>query len=197
MTGGRSLSRRALLSGALALATFGGRDARAEDVAVPVPLQVELLAKVAAYDKNLPIRAGSKVKVLVVSKPRDDDSERVAEQAKRELAKKDTIAGLPSEVSSVGFSDAKDLAKRIKSKRIAVVYLASGFSSDELGSVAKALDGVSVLSAGALPKQVSGGLVLGFDLVGGKPKLLVHLKQAKKQNVELSSKVLKLVKVVE
>ncbi len=199
MSRGVRLSRRALIGGVVGATAAWGLSgvARADEVTVPVPLQIELLAKVAAYDKNLPARAGSKVRVVVLSKPRDDDSERIAEQAKKELQKKETIAGLPSEVTALGYSDAKDLVKYIKSKRIAVVYLAPGFSGGELGALAKALEGVSVLTAGAVPKQVAGGVVLGFDLVGGKPKLLVHLKQAKKQDVELSSKVLKLVKVVE
>ena len=58
-------------------------------------------------------------------------------------------------------------------------------------------DGKSVLSAGALAKYTERGTVLGFDLVGGKPKLLVHLARAKRQNVELSSAVLKLMRVIE
>jgi hypothetical protein len=40
-------------------------------------------------------------------------------------------------------------------------------------------------------------VVLGFDLVGGKPKLVVHLRRAREQAVELSSQVLKLAKVIE
>jgi hypothetical protein len=195
----RRLSRRSTLGAIVALisATVLSRRASAEEVAVPVPLQIELFAKVAAYDKNLPARAGAAVRVLVLSKSSDPDSERFAQQAKNQLEKKNTIAGLPVEVSSLGFSDAAALAKHVKSKRIAAIYLSSGFASAEIVTLAKALEGVSVLTAGAVPKQVSAGVVLGFDLVGGKPKLLVHLKQAKKQKVELSSKLLKLVKVIE
>ena len=54
-----------------------------------------------------------------------------------------------------------------------------------------------MLSAGALAKYTERGTVLGFDLVGGKPKLLVHLTRAKRQQVELSSAVLKLMRVIE
>jgi hypothetical protein len=59
------------------------------------------------------------------------------------------------------------------------------------------LDGVSVLSTGAVASFVQHGVVLSFDLVGGKPKLLVHLARAQRQKVDLSAQVLKLVKVVE
>jgi hypothetical protein len=63
--------------------------------------------------------------------------------------------------------------------------------------MARALDGVSVLSSGALARFAQHGVVLSFDLVGGKPKLLVHLGRARRQKVDLSAQVLKLVKVIE
>jgi len=37
--------------------------------------------------------------------------------------------------------------------------------------------------------------VLGFELVSSKPRLLVHLSQARKQNVDFRAEVLKLVQI--
>ena len=39
------------------------------------------------------------------------------------------------------------------------------------------------------------GMVLGFDLVSGRPKLLIHVAQARKQNVSFPGSVLSLMKV--
>ena len=50
---------------------------------------------------------------------------------------------------------------------------------------------------GALTRFIEDGVVLSFELVSGKPKLLVHLKRAHDQSVELSSQVLKIVRVIE
>jgi hypothetical protein len=180
-----------MIAGACALAG----PALAEEVAVPVALQAELLVKVAAYDKNLKPRAGDKVKVAIVLKANEGDSERIAAQMKKALGGKDRIAGLPLEVSSVKFVDAAALAKHVKSKKITIAYFTSGFSANEIKSIATALEGANVLSAGAVAKYVPNRMVLGFDLVSGKPRLLVHLPQAKRQNVDLSSSVLKLMKV--
>ncbi len=77
------------------------------------------------------------------------------------------------------------------------MYLTPGFEAAELKAISSSLAGASVLSAGAVASFVRDGVVLSFDLVSGKPKLLVHIRRARDQKVELSSYVLKLVKVVE
>jgi len=79
---------------------------------------------------------------------------------------------------------------------VAIVFVTPGFA-DDVDAIRGALDGVDVLSASAVADYVPKGVVLGFDLVSGKPKLLVNLTQAKKQQVDLSSDVLKLMKVYE
>lgn len=171
-------------------------DARADDVAVPPKLQAELLAKVAGYDKNLAARAGDKVHVLIVQKPGDESSASVAAHMQRELQGLGDVGGLPHDEAITAWAGADALAQTIKTSRIAIVYFSSGFR-DDVDAIAKALGSADVLSAGAVADYVPKGVVLGFDLVSGKPKLLVNLPQAKKQNVAFRAEVLKLMKVFE
>jgi YfiR/HmsC-like len=167
-----------------------------EEVAVPVPLQMELLVKIAGYDKNLPARARDVVRILILTKGDGGQSSQVAQQAVRALSGK-TIANRSIDVSTASYTDGDALSKRVKERGIAIVYATPGFGQSDLEAMAKALSGASVLSAGAVARFVNDGVVLGFDLVSGKPKLLVHLRRAKDQNVDLSSQVLKFVKVIE
>lgn len=195
------VGRRQLVVGAgasfVALVVASGL-ARADDVPVPVPLQIKLLAKTASYDKNLRARAGDKVRVAVVAKAADADAQRVSELARSALAEYPQIADLPAEVGASAFTSGAELAKLVTSRKLAIVYLCPGLSRPEIESVARALAGVDVLTAAASPGDVTGGgAVLGFDLVSGKPKLVVHLGQAKKQKVALAPEVLKLAKVIE
>lgn len=171
--------------------------AAADDVTVPVSLQIELMLKVASYDKNLKQRAGDRLRVAVLFKQDDADSARYAGQALKALSEVDDVSGMPVEPVSVIFTDAAALARFTREGGVSVLYVAPGFQDAELEAVARALDGISVLSAGALPRYTLRGLVLGFDLVGGKPKLWVHLERARRQHVELSSSVLKLMRVIE
>jgi hypothetical protein len=75
-----------------------------------------------------------------------------------------------------------------------VVYVTPDFDS-ELDALGRALGGVDVLTVSAVPDYVSRGVVLGFELVSGKPKILLDLPQAKRQNVDFSAAVLRLMKV--
>jgi len=167
-----------------------------EDVAVPVPLQIELLLKVAGYDKNLAARAPSVVRVLVLTKGGDGQSTRVGQAAARALEGK-AVGSRPVEVSTAAFTGGAALASKVKEAKLAIVYVTPGFDAGEMDSIARSLSGISVLSAGALTRFIDSGVVLGFELVSGKPKLLVHLKRAHDQSVELSSQVLKIVRVIE
>ena len=53
------------------------------------------------------------------------------------------------------------------------------------------------MSVASVPDYVQGGIVLGFDVVSGRPKLLFNLTQARLQNVDLRAAVLKLMTVIE
>lgn len=167
-----------------------------EDVSVPVPLQVELLLKVAGYDKNLAARAPSVVRVLVLTKAGDAQSARVGQAAVRAFTGQ-TAGNRPVEVASVNFGGGPTLAAKVKEQQLAIVYVTPGFDAADMTSIAKSLSGVSVLTVGALTRFIDAGVVLSFELVSGKPKLLVHLKRAHDQKVELSSQVLKIVRVIE
>jgi hypothetical protein len=169
----------------------------AEEVSVPISLQMELLLKVASYDKNLRRRARERVRVAVVLRQDDPDSGRSAAQALKALSNTDEIDGMPLDRMSITYTDAPALARFIREGNVAILYVTPGFGEGEIEAMARALDGVSVLSAGALAKYTPRGMVLGFDLAGGKPKLIVNLARARRQDVELSSSVLKLVTVIE
>ena len=164
--------------------------------AVPVALQAELVAKVASYDRNLAARAGDRVHVLIIVNPKNDASSSFAKHMVDALGGVDKIGGLPHDETTAPFTGAQALADACKTKRIAIVYLAPGLG-DEVPGIRAALEGVNVLSVTADPGGVAKGIVLGFDLVSGKPKILVHLGQSKRQEVAFKAELLKLARVFE
>jgi hypothetical protein len=179
------------------IATLSAGSARAKDVAVPVTLQVELLAKVLAHDRNLPSRAQGQVRVRIVANAADADSGRIANQLRNAVATRPTIADLPVEVSTADWSTAAKLVEDCRRDRISVLFLSTGIAPVEVTQLAAALAGADLFTATADPAVVQDGALLGFDLVSGKPKLVFHLSQARRQNVAVAAGVLQLMKVIE
>jgi hypothetical protein len=170
------------------------RSSGAEQVVVPVELQAELLAKVASYDRNMAARAGDRLQVLLVTKASDSESVRVVTRMQSALRAIPQIGGLPHDEQALTFTTAAELARLCRAQHIAIVFLGPGHS-DEIPAIRDALADVDVLSVSPVPEYVERGVVLGFDVVSGKPRLLVNLAQARRQHVALRAEVLKLMKV--
>jgi len=189
--------RAAVAALALGLAvTATGAGARADSTIVPLGLQVQLVSKVADYDKTLPGRESGVVRVLVVERAAAPESASAAAHALNALSNIDRIAGLPHEDALVEFSDAAALASVCRARGASILFVTPGLA-DAYESIAAALVGVPVLSVSATVSGVAKGIVLGFDLVGGKPKLFVSLSATRKQGVRLSPDVLKIATVIE
>jgi len=168
------------------------RTSRAEDI--PAALQVDLITRLADYDKNMKARAGDRAVVLVVTKPGDGDSERAAAQLMSAFGRVERIAGLPHQVSTFAYGGAQALVDAAKAKKAAIVYLTGALGS-EVEAVQKAFENVNVLTMAPSADMVRRGAVLGFELVSSRPKLFINLPQAAKQSVAMSAEVLKLMTV--
>jgi hypothetical protein len=170
-------------------------DSRAADFdAVPAELQAELLSKLASYDRRFAARAGDRARLLIVVKRDQPKSEVSAAQMKSALSRVERIGGLPHEDIVVAYEGAARLAERCKTEHVAAVYLTPGFE-DDIADLRASLSGVSVISLAAVADYVPQGIVLGFEVEGGKPRILVNLAQARLQDVAFSSDVLHLMRV--
>ncbi len=166
-----------------------------EDSGVPVALQVELLVKVASHDSNMAKRAGDRVLAVVLSKAGNGDSSQASSAATTALKLKSTLRGLPLVVEGALFGKAADLPALCRTKRVSIIYVTPGFTDDEVGAIGAALDGVDVLTASGVPRYIQKGIVLGFDMVSGRPKLVLSMGQARRQNVAIETAVLGLMDV--
>ena len=193
----RVASRRGVLGLGVAcsLALWQGA-ALAQAPEVPIRLQVALLARAVEYDRSFPERARERVAVLIVVRANDADSTRIGEQIRLELEALDAIAGLPHIERVLSYVSAADLASQIAKEPPAILYLSSGLA-EEVGAIATLLEGVSILSVGVSAGYVSRRAVLGFDAESGRPQLLVHLEQARRQRVAFRPEFLRLVRVVQ
>ncbi|HVU05652.1 MAG TPA: YfiR/HmsC family protein [Polyangiaceae bacterium] len=191
----KGLSRRAflVLGGAIGL-FLSSRTLNAQSGGVPAGLQAELLAKLVSYDRNFKDRAGDRVRTVVVVRKDQAQSKLSGAAMKLALSELEQIGGLPHEETLMEYQNAAALAAACRANRIALVYLTPGLSS-EVPAIREALAGVDVLSVSAEPLDVKEGIVLGFELESGKPKILLNLPQSRRQNVQFRAEAMKLMEV--
>ncbi|MCB9588219.1 MAG: YfiR family protein [Polyangiaceae bacterium] len=189
-------SRRTWLAasaGLLGLVWLSGVEAAT--VELPVNRQAKLISKLASYDRNFKARAGDVARILVVYKDSDVDSERTAQLMLAELGRRSKVGGLPHTEERESYRGASWLESRVVEGGLAIVYLCPGLES-EMETVAEALTGKDVMTIGSRAGYAERRAVVSFDLVSGKPKLIVNLPQAKRQNVKFSARLLKLAEVI-
>ncbi|MFT3710208.1 MAG: YfiR family protein [Archangium sp.] len=166
----------------------------ADDPVVPAPLQAELLARVLRYDRAFPPPEGARAKVLVVHRD-TPTSEAFARQLMSSLGEQTTLGSVAHDEVLVRFTSADDLAKKVREEGVRVVVFAPGFV-EQAPAVSSALEGQHVLTVSATPSGVREGIVLGFDLVDGKPRMLLNLASSRRQQSDFRAEVLKLMTVV-
>ena len=188
------LNRRHFLYGLATLSALSllSRRSQAADVAVPISIQSGLTQKIASYDRNFGSKAHDTAKVLVVTKAGDAD--RIGQQMIGALAG-GKMAGLPVVAEAFAYGGASALAGAVASKGAAVIYLPLGLEGD-VGAIAGALSGVSVITVGASGYLADHGSVVGFELVEGSAKIVINRGSAKAQNVDFRADLLKLARLV-
>lgn len=161
---------------------------------VPVELQAELLSKVLRYDRAFATRAGAELKVFVVHAPGSAESQRIARALMTALGSLPRLGGVAHREELLAFVDPPALAALVKERRAGLVIFAPGLA-DQARAIGAAFDGLDCLTVSASPDGVKEGLVLGFDLVSSKPRMLFNLSQSRRQRTEFRAEVLQLMTV--
>jgi YfiR/HmsC-like len=180
----------ALLSAALPVVSA------AEDLALPAEVEAKLSASVAGYERTMAARASDRVVIAIITNPSDRDSTRAALQLQQGFSEVDRIGKLPHEEFILPWTGGVALTEACVRRKVNIVFISTGLDH-AIEPVVKTLERLGVLTiAGSLP-YVMKGVVLGFDLVSGRPKVVINLTMAKKQGLEFRADLLRLARVVE
>lgn len=192
MAGGRRRLCAKALVAAAAVWLQGARPALADDV--PIELQVDLLARVVKFERTFGIDPKAPATVLIVSKSGVVVSTRAGAQSATALKRAGTLAGRVVNVVTHTFTQATDLKNAARGS--AIVYVMPGLS-DEFKAIANVLRGMHVLLVAARSEDVDRGAALAFELQSARPRIVVNLPQARAQNLDFNSQLLRLAKVIQ
>ncbi len=152
---------------------------------LPLQLQVQLLQKTAAYITSLQPGDTGKVKVLVVHA--GDKPTRVTEQLTASINGLGQLGKHPAEAAPVALVSLKTA---ITSEKPQMLFLAPDLDEKGVAEVLEACGTANIVTVSAVQAHVKQGIILGFDLQEAKPRILVHLKQARSQSVVFLSGLL-------
>jgi hypothetical protein len=163
---------------------------------VPAALRGAIIVRSVGYERGFAQRSGKATVAVVLGKSGGSHSDGKAMAAVfTKLLQKTRIAGRPTQVVEVAHGSGAELAARLKKAGAEVVYLANGLESaaGDIPTKEGDMRRIVVCSHGS---QVGGGCVLGVELAGDKPRLVLNLKRANAVGLRFQPDLLRLARVV-
>lgn len=167
----------------------------AEEISVPVSLQVELLDRLLWYERGLQGSAERTLNVLIVTRTQHKESARAAAQLGAQLERAKTLAGKTIVFTRVTYESPAQIKKLTLERRAYLVYLAPGLE-EVIGALAAELRGQSVLTVSCVASDVTRGAVLTFELSSAKPRIALNLRRARDQKLDFDAQLLRIARVI-
>lgn len=170
---------------------LGGQDRR-----LPVKIRLSILLRALAYDRNL-AKARTAVHVGVVCLKDDKNSEEIGRQVTNQLKAfvGHRISGMKISVTSIVVGDGETLERTVKAKDINIIYTSAG--TDRFFSKIRSLAASrKILVVSGEPHHVRKGAAVVVVQRGEKPRIIVNLKNSKKQGADFDSRLLQLSDVI-
>jgi hypothetical protein len=183
------LSWRVLCVGAAPVALLS-----AQEMEIPVAIQIPLFIKVIAFDRHIEINTATDVVFVIAFQSGHRRSAETKDEVARVLAELPVDDRRTIRVVTVDL-DREDLRTVLRDQRATLLYI-TPLRGLALSAITTVTRGVQVTTFTGVPKYVDQGLAVGVRRVGDKPKLLVNLRVARLEGADFSAEFLKLVQLV-
>lgn len=169
-----------------------------QEMTVPVDLQVALISKILAFDRQLEERAGDEVVVGIVYQQRHRPSLNATDAAMEAFA--DGIAdpkpGCRLRFLPIEISDEQALAAAIDEHAVDILYI-TPLRAVRVADLLKVTEDESILTFTGVERHVREGVAIAIVARGGRPSILLNLSAAKAQGADFSSHFLALAQIIE
>lgn len=179
------------------LAAYVPRALAAQEVPVPVAVQIPILAKVLNFDRNLPGRAGGRLVVGVLFQSRYRTSANVADEVCRSLMElpADAFGAMERSCVAIDLDATAALDSALRRKHVQVLYV-SPLRAIPLGEVTTVSRAAGITTLTGVPRYVETGLAIGLDMRDERPEIVINLAASRAEGADLTAHLLKLARVV-
>jgi hypothetical protein len=166
-------------------------------MAAPADVQMPLLLKALAYDRNVEEKARGDILVGLLYKPGDVESEAAARSVAKLIAGFPTqkISDLPVYYRLIPFEDEADLANIVREEWVDVLYVAPGLR-ESLSEILRVTAEGKVLSITGVTSYVLEGVTMGIEALGDKAEMIINLASAQNEGTKFSGQFLNLCHVI-
>ncbi len=165
--------------------------ASAQDMDVPVQIQVALFLKVLTFDRNLVISPPSEIVVGVVFQ----SGYRSSVNAKNVAMAALQTTGNARKIRAIAIDlDRETLVAALPRYRPSVLYVAP-LRAVEIGDLATTARNANITTVTGVPQYIALGLAVSVRLQGERPKLVINAEAAKAEGADFSAELLKLAQI--
>jgi hypothetical protein len=163
----------------------------AQEVPVPVRVQVPLLLRIMSFDRNLAQRRTGDLVIAVLYQSRNRTSMAIAEEVTRTLG---SLAG--TEAVGIDLDNVVDLRAARAQSRGLVLYV-SPLRGVEISRIVGVSREAGVTTVTGVPRYVEEGIAIGLDLKAERPEIVVNLAGARAEGADFTAQLLKLARLVQ
>ncbi len=169
-----------------------------QEIAVPVEVQVPLLAKILSFDRNLAARSERELVLGVLFQRRYRTSANVADEVRDAVRRlpPGAVGGRRVRTVPIDLDDTPDLETALGRNGVLVLYVAPLRAADirALASICRSL---RVTSITGVPSYVESGVSVGIGVRGERPEIVINLVASRAEGADLNAQLLKLARIVE
>jgi hypothetical protein len=165
----------------------------AQEMEVPVAVQLPLFLKVMSFDRQLRSRAAGTLVIAIVYQSGYRASAETKDEAWLSVSGVHEIGGMPVHVVVIDL-DREELDAALTRSQVTLLYVAPmrGIDVKDFVHIARA---AQVTTLTGVVRYVELGLAVGVRLRGDRPRIIVNLAASRLEGAELAAELLKLAEV--
>ncbi|MBI3193509.1 MAG: YfiR family protein [Ignavibacteriae bacterium] len=166
-------------------------------MSVPVDIQFQLLKKILNYDRNFHTRSGDTIAIGVAYQKRYRTSLTTKDEFLRvtDEQTESKIGNLPVVYYALETGSVGELLNSLSENKIDILYL-TPLRGIDIEQIASFCNTSGIFTFTGIPDYVSSGIIVGIDIKGESPQILINLTSAKEASVDFNSQLLKLSRIV-
>jgi hypothetical protein len=170
--------------------------ASAQDMAVPVDVQVPLLAKILGFDRTLPGGPSDEVVLGVLFQGKYRTSANVAAEVRDAINRsQQSIGGRPVRMVGIDLDETPNLEASLTRLHVTVLYV-TPLRAIDLQALTTTTRASRIPTVTGVPEYVETGLGIGIGIKGERPEIVINLGASRAEGADLNAQLLKLARIV-